>query len=584
MHIIEMLSNVAGVRGYYWYTPDLLSLDSCRSTDRSVGIQGGTSPLHYAKWQAALQAHPDKAFAEYICMGLKCGFRIGFARSSPLKDASSYMFSAVQHPEPISEYLQKELEFGSMLGPFADRSGFKSIHISRFGVIPKGHNTGKWRLITDLSYPPGYSVNDGIDPNICSLRYTTVEDVASAYAILGPNTIIAKVDIESAYCLVPVHPEDRPLLGVKWKEKFYIDPMLPFGLRSAPKIFHSLADALEWRLRKDGVRNVFHYLDDFVVLGTPGTVECRSALDKLRSRCTDLGIPLAAHKCEGPSTSITFLGIVIDTATGELRLPPEKLVHIRSLLSEWGDRKACNRRELESLIGYLNHACKVVRTGRSFLRRMIDLLHRNNNTYHLFCLNRQFRSDLQWWMSFAAGWNGTSYIASNASTHFASDASGSWGCGAWHGTSWFQWRWGPLSEQLSIAVKELIPILIAALIWGRSWSGQKVLCHCDNQVVVAAIRSRSSAQNQIMHLLRCLFFIEASANFSLAAKYITSTDNAIADALSRDSLNSFFQMVPGASTVPSQIHPQTVEVLLDPAAEWTSPAWMQRFRAIFIMA
>ena len=133
-------------------------------------------------------------------------------------------------------------------------------------------------------------------------------------------------------------------------------------------------------------------------------------------------------------------------------------------------------------------------------------------------------------------------------------------------------------------MKELIPILIAALIWGRSWSGQKVLCHCDNQVVVAAIRSRSSAQTQIMHLLRCLFFIEASSNFSLAAEYITSADNAIADALSRDNLNSFFQMVPGASRGPTPIHPQTVEVLLDPAAEWTSPAWMQQFRAISITA
>ena len=91
---------------------------------------------------------------------------------------------------------------------------------------------------------------------------------------------------------------------------------------------------------------------------------------------------------------------------------------------------------------------------------------------------------------------------------------------------------GSISGQQTIAVKELIPIQIAALIWGRSWSGQKVLCHCDNEVVVAAIRSRSSAQTQIMHLLRCLFFIEASSNFSLAAEYITSADNAIADALS----------------------------------------------------
>ena len=76
--------------------------------------------------------------------------------------------------------------------------------------------------------------------------------------------------------------------------------------------------------------------------------------------------------------------------------------------------------------------------------------------------------------------------------------------------------------QLLIAVKELILILIAALVWGRSWSVQKVLCHYDNQVAVAAIRSRSSAQPQIMHLLRCLFFIEASSNFSLVAEYITS--------------------------------------------------------------
>ena len=355
---------------------DLLSLNACRSADHSMGIQGGTSPLHHTKWQAALETHPDKAFAEYICTGLQFGFRIGFVRPTPLKDASSNMLSAMQHPEPISEYLKKELELGRMQGPFVDRSGFKSIHISRFGVISKGHNTGKWRLITDHSYPPGYSVNDGIDPNICSLRYTIVEDVASACALLGPNATIAKVDTVSAYRLVPVHPNDRPLLGMKWNDQFYIDPMLPFGLRLrlAPKIFNALADALEWRVREDGVRNVFHYLDNFVVLVTPGTLECQSALERLRFRCSDLGIPLAAHKCEGPSTCVTFLGIVIDTATGELRLPLEKLIHHRSLLSEWGGRKACSRRELESLIGYLNHACKVIGPGRSFLRRMIDLL------------------------------------------------------------------------------------------------------------------------------------------------------------------------------------------------------------------
>ena len=80
------------------------------------------------------------------------------------------------------------------------------LQISRMGVIPKGHIPGKWRLITDLSFPPGNSVNDGIDVTWCSLQYTSVEKVARAAQSLGKGALMAKVDIQSAYRLVPVHP------------------------------------------------------------------------------------------------------------------------------------------------------------------------------------------------------------------------------------------------------------------------------------------------------------------------------------------------------------------------------------------
>ncbi|KAL5518219.1 hypothetical protein EMCRGX_G003910 [Ephydatia muelleri] len=216
----------------YRYMSDMLALESCFSMvtpGRSPGsIIGGTTPLRFSAWYTALRAHPDRSFVSYICTGLQIGFRIGFARHKPLRNAASNMLSAMQHPEQIDEYLEKELRLGRMLGPFRDLGGLPLVHISRFGVIPKGHNTGKWRLITDLSFPPGNSVNDGIDPAICSLRYTTVEDVASVAAQLGPHTLMAKIDIESAYRLIPVHPEDRFLLGVNWRDQVYIDPMLPF--------------------------------------------------------------------------------------------------------------------------------------------------------------------------------------------------------------------------------------------------------------------------------------------------------------------------------------------------------------------
>ena len=98
-------------------------------------------------------------------------------------------------------------------------------------------------------------------------------------------------------------------------------------------------------------------------------------------------------------TEITFLGIVIDTTKGELRLPQDKLARLTSLLTQWRSRRSCTRKELESLIGVLNHACKVVRPGQPFLRRMIDLLqavHRPPNSRVPIRLALGFRADLAW--------------------------------------------------------------------------------------------------------------------------------------------------------------------------------------------
>ena len=173
-------------------------------------------PLLHDAWVAAVSSHPNRNFVTYICTGLRDGFRIGFTRTAPLRRALANMFSAVQHTETIDAYISKELKLGRILGPLATIC-HPAIHINRFGVIPKGHNSVKWRLITDLSYPPGNSINDGIDPKLCSLQYTTVEDVAGATAKLGRVALMAKIDIEAAYRLFPVHPHNRPLLGMEWK-------------------------------------------------------------------------------------------------------------------------------------------------------------------------------------------------------------------------------------------------------------------------------------------------------------------------------------------------------------------------------
>ena len=178
-------------------------------------------------------------------LGIKQGFRIRFNyKNRHCNSAKSNMLSAVQHPQPIEAYISKQVAAGWIIGPML--ADVKGIHVSRFGIIPKPHQPGKWRLITDLSHPRGASVNDGIDPQLCSLSYVSVDDAVRAIWRLGVGTVLAKFDLESSYQQIPVHPQDRRLLGVMWGGQHYVDGALPFGLRSAPKLFNAVADALLW--------------------------------------------------------------------------------------------------------------------------------------------------------------------------------------------------------------------------------------------------------------------------------------------------------------------------------------------------
>ena len=154
-----------------------MCLDSCRPQSSSLPPQltAVSTPLVVPAWEKALQGHPDRAFARYILDGLVHGFWIGFNRKFPLQSAAANMGSALLHTEVVTDYLRKELLLGHMLGPFLPGFSTPELHINRFGVVPKGHNTGRWRLITDLSFPPERSVNDGVDAVLCSLVYTTVD-------------------------------------------------------------------------------------------------------------------------------------------------------------------------------------------------------------------------------------------------------------------------------------------------------------------------------------------------------------------------------------------------------------------------
>eukprot|EP00731_Ephydatia_muelleri_P012033 Em0006g927a len=319
-----------------------------------TNFQGGSTPFRPEAWSSTLATHPDPRLHKYLVEGISSGFQIGFSRSQPLLLASANMPSAVAHPDVVSAFITNEHRLNRILGPLPE-SMARLVQCNRLGVVPKGHTPGKWRLITDLSFPSGRSVNDGIDPTLCSLSYVSVDTVSAIVSALGTGSLLAKIDIEAAYRLVPVHPDDRPLLGLRWNGEVYCDAMLPFGLSSAAKIFNALADALEWTIRQKGATHIAHYLDNFVIVGAPDSSQ---SLNVVTTTCRELGVPLSTSKCEGPTTCLTFLGIKLDTMAGTIRLPSDKLSRVQAVLQAWGDKKTCLTRELESLVGLLHHTCK----------------------------------------------------------------------------------------------------------------------------------------------------------------------------------------------------------------------------------
>lgn len=312
-----------------------------------------------------------------------------------------------------------------------------------------------------------------------------------------------------------------------------------------------------------------HYLDDFIMAAPTNSVVCASNLQVAVAVVAGLGLPLHPQKCMGPATCIVVLGIELDTAAQIARLPADKFSALQEALSHWSTRKCCTKRDLQSLIGRLHHACMVVWPGRTFLRRMINLLSCFRNDSHPIRLNVEFRKDLAWWVEFFGQWNGISFFLFPSleplpDFSVSSDASGAIGYGAFLDNEWFNGRWSTLQFPLSIAYKELFPVVLAAHVWGPGWSRRRILFHVDNEAVVHILNSRTSPDPNIMHLLRSLLKAAACFSFTLiyfAAIHVPGRNNGIADALSRFNFQAFFTQAPQAKKIPTFIPPQLLAQL-----------------------
>ena len=290
--------------------PVILCLDNC------VKI---STPINISRFEFELRAHPNKPFVNYLLAGLRFGFHTGLQQCPRITFESDNLRSARDHPEIVNRLIKDELDNDFLIGPF-DTAPFPVYRVSPLGVV-FGKYSGKPRLILDLSWPhvesEFSSINDLIDQNESSMSYATIDQAIQQILHVGRNAFLCKFDITSAFKLLPIRPALVPFYGCRWQNRFYFFVRLPFGGRSSPRIFDCLSQALEWILLHNyRIPYCQHLLDDFLTVAS-------SEADGLRTKSIvtmvfkQMGIPLSPTKTAGPSTSLEYLGIVLDTGALE---------------------------------------------------------------------------------------------------------------------------------------------------------------------------------------------------------------------------------------------------------------------------
>ena len=508
------------------------------------------------RFHQLLKGYPDKNLVDFIFLGFRNGFNLGFRgilNEKPLTNNKS----ARDNPELVSAAIAKEVNRGHTAGPFP-HPPFTHCHVSPIGAAPKPD--GSCRLILDLSQPSGDSVNDNINKQEFPCNYTHFDAATDLTFRMGRGCYLTKIDIKHAYRLLPVRREDWPLLVYYWQGFYYVDLVLPFGGRSSASLFTSFADLVCWVLNEKFDLLIIHYSDDFLMFSRNDLMTALYHLKRLKTAFRYLDIPVADDKLVGPATNLPYLGIEIDTISFTISIPDEKVNDLMEQMPWWCGRRTCTLKELQSLNGKLNFFSKAIQPGRMFTRRLIDLTCSVKKPNHHITINKDAREDIHWWCDLLNFHNRSSFIPDPRKIYSTdimlfTDAARFKGLGAIYGSRWIQSTWPPHLYQEDINFLELFAILAAARTWGHEWAGRRIVFVTDNKPITQIWDSGTTPTPTIMQLVRKLYLYAAISHFSISFKHIFTYENAVADALSRFQMVRFRKLAPHADHTPTQIPP-----------------------------
>ncbi|CAJ0966601.1 unnamed protein product [Ranitomeya imitator] len=277
---------------------------------------------------------------------------------------------------PFEEALTCELSpLGFHLSPSVKELIWNNQFVDLFSLLPSivpKKEPGSFRMIHHLSYPVGQSLNDEVDKTMCSVTYSSFDGALDMLRKFGPNFLKHgnqgkhRVTKRGPALSYPMFTLVTGIVG-RWRAVFilttasfltnaflWVFPCPVFILRTFPVFCIG-------NLESSGCEaGILHYLDDFLFVGPSQSMSCENTLSRFLDLCAFFGVPIAHEKTVAPSCCIEFLGITIDSAKMETVLPEEKIDKLHSSLENLLAKDKITLKELQSLLGLLNFALRLV--------------------------------------------------------------------------------------------------------------------------------------------------------------------------------------------------------------------------------
>ena len=484
-------------------------------------------------FQELLQGYPDKEIIQWM----KYGWPIG--RLPTMEDPMITFRNhkgATEYPKTLQKYIEKEKSHDAVIGPLKAIPFTRFVGISPLTTRPKKESQDR-RILIDLSFPPGGSVNDGICKDNylgyqVKLTFPKTDEFAERIFKLGQGAKLYKVDLQRYFRQLDLDPGDYSLVGYIVNGDLYFDKKVPMGVRTGPYIAQRVSSAIAW-IVKQVEYYLLNYVDDFV--GAELEERAQKAFSFLINLLRDLRAQTSPDKIVPPTTRLDFLGTTFDSEKMSMEVPKQKQEEILKELRSWEDRKTATRQEVESLIGKLQFAARCIRPGRILISRLLNWLktcdrHRKNS------IPEEAQKDIKWWKNYMKQYNGVSLIwlqdQPRPDQVMATDASLK-GYGGISGGQVFRGNFPPEYQKKNIATLELLAVMIGLRIWGEKFKGTYFWILVDNEAVATILNTGASRDPELQDILREIIHIAATHQFVIKGKHIRGVTNRIPDWLSR---------------------------------------------------